>query len=64
MNLIKKRIFLEDENRWVTIRLSTRALRTLRKKGIKAVIKDNGGSLGVLAPKKYAGITKQALKKA
>ncbi|EMI61736.1 50S ribosomal protein L28 [Leptospira noguchii] len=64
VNLIKKRIFLEDENRWVTVRLSTRALRTLRKKGIKAAIKDNGGSLGVLAPKKYAGITKQAPKKA
>ncbi len=55
---------MEDENRWITIRLSTRALRTLRKKGIKAAIKDNGGSLGILAPKKYAGITKQASKKA
>ncbi|AYV54288.1 50S ribosomal protein L28 [Leptospira kmetyi] len=64
VNLIKKRIFLEDENRWVTVRLSTRALRTLRKKGIKAAIKDNGGSLGVLAPKKYAGIQKAAPKKA
>lgn len=53
---------MEDENRWVTVRLSTRALRTLRKKGIKAAIKDNGGSLGVLAPKKYAGIQKPAPK--
>ncbi|XDD51828.1 50S ribosomal protein L28 [Leptospira sp. WS92.C1] len=64
VNLIKKRIFLEDENRWVTVRLSTRALRTLRKKGIKAAIKDNGGSLGVLAAKKYAGIQKSAPKTA
>ncbi|EQA37132.1 ribosomal protein L28 [Leptospira broomii serovar Hurstbridge str. 5399] len=62
INLIKKRIFLEDENRWVTVRISTRALRTLRKKGIKAAIKDNGGSLQALAPKKYVGIEKQAAK--
>ncbi|PJZ69435.1 50S ribosomal protein L28 [Leptospira perolatii] len=62
LNLIKKRIFLEDENRWVTVRISTRALRTLRKKGIKAAIKDNGGSLQSLAPKKYVGIQRQAKK--
>ncbi|EMO27490.1 ribosomal protein L28-like protein [Leptospira interrogans serovar Bataviae str. HAI135] len=54
---------MEDENRWVTVRLSTRALRTLRKKELRPPSKDNGGSLGVLAPKKYAGITKQAPKK-
>ncbi|TGL59561.1 50S ribosomal protein L28 [Leptospira sarikeiensis] len=62
INLIKKRIFLEDENRWVTVRISTRALRTLKKKGIKAAIKDNGESLKALAPKKYVGIEKKAVK--
>jgi len=56
VNIVKKNIFLEDENRWVTVKLSTRALRTLRKKGIKAAIKDNGGSLDVLAPKKRVGL--------
>ncbi|TGK04113.1 50S ribosomal protein L28 [Leptospira langatensis] len=61
INLIKKRIFLEDENRWVTVRISTRALRTLKKKGIKAAIKDNAGSLQALAPKKYVGIQKKAV---
>ncbi|PJZ49539.1 50S ribosomal protein L28 [Leptospira saintgironsiae] len=61
INLIKKRIFLEDENRWVTVRISTRALRTLKKKGIKAAIKDNGESLKALAPKKYVGIQKKAV---
>lgn len=61
INLIKKRIFLEDENRWVTVRISTRALRTLKKKGIKAAIKDNGESLKALAPKKYVGIQKKAI---
>lgn len=55
VNLVKKKIFLEDENRFVTVKLSTRALRTLRKKGLKAAIKDNGGSLDVIAPKKYTG---------
>ena len=55
VNIVKKNIFLEDENRWVTVKLSTRALRTLRNKGIKAAIKDNGGSLDILAPKKRVG---------
>ena len=55
VNIVKKNIFLEDENRWVSVKLSTRALRTLRKKGLKAAIKDNGGDLSVLAPKKYVG---------
>ncbi|XMT35728.1 Endonuclease III [Leptospira interrogans] len=63
VNLIKKRIFLEDENRWVTIRLSTRALRTLRKKGIKAAIKDNGGSLAFLLRKNTQESQNRHLKK-
>ncbi|MCB1160234.1 MAG: 50S ribosomal protein L28 [Leptospiraceae bacterium] len=52
INIVKKRIFLEDENRYVTVKLSTRALRTLNKKGLKAAIKDAGGSLQAIAPKK------------
>lgn len=55
VNVVTKKVFLEDENRYVTVKLSTRALRTLRKKGLKAAIKDNGGSLDVIAPKKYVG---------
>ena len=58
VNLITKRIFLEDENRWVTVKLSTRALRTLRNKGLKAAMKDNGQDLALLAPKKHMGIVK------
>lgn len=58
VNIVKKNIFLEDENRWVTVKLSTRALRTLRKKGLKAAIKDAGGDLKAIAPKKYVGIQK------
>ena len=37
-NLQKKRIWLEDEKRWVTLKLSTRAIRTLEKKGAKAML--------------------------
>ncbi len=55
VNLVKKNIFLEDENRWVTVKISTRALRTLRNKGLKAAIKDNAGALSVIAPKKHVG---------
>jgi large subunit ribosomal protein L28 len=62
VNIVKKNIFLEDENRWVTVKISTRALRTLRKKGLKAAIKDNGGDLKSIAPKKYVGRTLTAPK--
>lgn len=64
VNIVKKNIFLEDENRWVTVKISTRALRTLRKKGLKAAIKDNGGSLTAIAPKKRVGRNFASAKKA
>lgn len=41
-NLQVKRIYLADEQRWVRVRLTTRALRTVTKKGLKAVLKDRG----------------------
>ena len=37
-NLQKKRIWLEEEKRFVTMRISTSALKTLDKKGSKAVL--------------------------
>jgi large subunit ribosomal protein L28 len=60
VNVITKKIFLEDENRWVRVKISTRALRTLRKKGLKVAIKDNGGDITAITPKKYVGITPKA----
>ncbi|WNJ17594.1 50S ribosomal protein L28 [Pontibacter sp. G13] len=39
-NLIKKRFYLPEEDRWVTLKLSTSALRTINKKGISAVVKE------------------------
>lgn len=41
-NLIKKRIFIPEENRTVTLRLTVRALRTLNKKGVHQFLKENG----------------------
>ena len=38
-NLQKKRIWLEDEKRWITLKLSTRALRTIEKNGIRSLLK-------------------------
>lgn len=38
-NLKKKRIFVPEENRWITVRLSVAALKTLTKKGMSSVKK-------------------------
>lgn len=39
-NLQKKRFFVPEENRWVELKISTSALRTINKKGISAVLKE------------------------
>lgn len=39
-NLQRKRFYLPDEDRWVTIRVSTSTLRTINKNGISAVLKE------------------------
>lgn len=33
-NLQTRRLWLEEEQRWVRLKVSTRALRTIRKKGL------------------------------
>jgi large subunit ribosomal protein L28 len=40
VNLQVKRFFLPEENKWITLRLSTSALRTINKNGIQSVIKE------------------------
>ena len=40
VNLQVKKFFLPEENKWITLRLSTSALRTINKNGISAVIKE------------------------
>ena len=41
-NLQKKRIWIPEENRWVRIRLTARALRTVEKKGLLKFLRDEG----------------------
>lgn len=44
-NIQTKRVWFEDENRWVRLRLSTRALRTISKKGLSAFLRDSGQTI-------------------
>ncbi len=39
-NLRTKRIWLEEENRFVTLKISTSALKTLKKKGYAKMVAD------------------------
>ena len=41
-NLIKKRIFIPEETRTITVRLSARALRSMNRKGVKRVLQEEG----------------------
>ncbi len=40
VNLSKKRFYIPEEDRWITLRVSTRALKAINKKGISAVLKE------------------------
>ncbi len=40
VNLSKKRFYIPEEDRWVTLKVSTRALKSINKKGISAVLKE------------------------
>ncbi len=40
VNLTRKRFYIPEEDRWVTLRISTSALKNINKKGIAAVIKE------------------------
>jgi large subunit ribosomal protein L28 len=39
-NLHTKRFYIPEEDRWVTLKVSTSALRTINKKGISACLKE------------------------
>jgi large subunit ribosomal protein L28 len=39
-NLQRRRLWVESENRWVSLRLTNAALRTIDKNGIDAVLAD------------------------
>ena len=39
INLIKKKFFIPDENKWITLKVSASALKTINNKGISEVLK-------------------------
>jgi large subunit ribosomal protein L28 len=39
-NLQRRKFWLETENRWITLRLTNAALRTIDKNGIEVVLAD------------------------
>jgi large subunit ribosomal protein L28 len=39
-NLVKKRFYIPEEDKWITLKVSTRALKTINKKGISAMLKE------------------------
>ncbi|MEI2581463.1 50S ribosomal protein L28 [Scytonema sp. PRP1] len=45
VNLQTKRIWWESGNRWVKLRISTKAIKTLQLKGLEAMAKEAGINL-------------------
>lgn len=39
-NLHRKRFYIPSQDRWITLKVSSQALRTINKKGIEVVIKE------------------------
>lgn len=47
-NLQKKRFYIPEEDKWITLKVSTSVIRTINKNGITAVLKkarSNGNTL-------------------
>ncbi len=40
VNLIKKRFYIPEEDKWITLKISTSALKDINKRGISAVLKE------------------------
>jgi large subunit ribosomal protein L28 len=47
-NLRAKKFWLEDEKRWITLKVSTAGIRTINKKGLKAVL-DEAQACGLIS---------------
>lgn len=39
VNLLKKRFYLADEDRWITLRVAASTVKTINKNGLAAVLK-------------------------
>ncbi len=48
VNLFKKKIYLPDENRYVTLKISARMLKSLKKRGVKSLMKKYKQDLAIL----------------
>lgn len=44
-NVQKRRVYIPEQDRWVRLKLSTRAMRTLDKKGLARFLRDEGLTL-------------------
>lgn len=40
VNLQKKRFYIPEEDRWVTLRVSTQTIKTINKNGIMSVLRE------------------------
>ncbi len=40
VNLSKKRFFIPEEDRWITLKVSAKAIKIINKRGISAVLKE------------------------
>lgn len=40
-NLIKKRFYIPEQDKWISLKVSTSVLKTINKKGISSVLKDS-----------------------
>ena len=40
INLIKKRFYIPEEDKWINLKIKASVLKTINKKGISAVIKE------------------------
>ncbi len=40
VNLMRKRFYIPEEDKWITLKVSTSALKNINKKGISAVLKE------------------------
>ncbi len=40
INLQKRRFYIPEEDRWITLRVTAKTVRTINRKGISAVLKE------------------------
>ena len=40
VNLVKKRFYIPEDDKWIKLKVSTAAIKNINKKGISAVIKE------------------------